>query len=542
MSVNWVGIPSVPLADAATQSFLQAVKNNLQNLRTAVDATATSATSSTSTTTSISGAIYPILTTDYGGIGDSTTDNATAFAAAEAANASTIFIPDGIYLTSVDPSTYKKHYTGSGIILYGSNAYPADFANVANKPTTWPVQGITGWFRGDQTFTDGGEYKTIGTNVRRYDLSARYFESNLIPHHAWFNINSGSSGYNGRFAVDVASGSTSATLTGAGDADWVGHTFAIIHGQDQPAISTHTCTGVSGTTINFTPATSGGPYTAGLYGIKFAPRTWNGHTYIRVQHNGGGDGYGHIVRMRIGYDAPASEDHVFFTATGGQYGGDVDFVTDGCYATGWESQYNDQGHDVAVIAQVDSFNRTNDTGGRGAMWLGSLFQSGGSVPADAAHVIAGKWRVGLDTTRADMSTFVTGGDNLNAAINTALGHRWIMNSTHPYTGRGGALVLGTAMFGSTPGDMYIESGNDGTSDFIALRFNRTAPNDTRLRIRPTQVQINNALVVGGSIGAGTDISLGSTGILAFGPGSGNYLQFDGTNFVLKKGGSTVATW
>lgn len=541
MTLKWTGIPAVPLTDPATATFLQAVKNNLGELKTYTETTATSTTSSGPTTLYAS-ASWPVLTTDFGAVGDGTTDDAGAFALAEADASSVIYIPDGVFKTTTNPTSFTKHYTGTGIILYGTNAYPADFRYVASKPTTWPVQGITGWFRGDQKFTDGGEYSIIGPGIRTYDLSSRYFESNLIPHHAWFDIQSGHGGFAGRFASPVSSGATTATLTGAGSTDWIGHDFAFIAGQDGAALQTVTCTGVSGTTLSFSPAASA-TYPTG-YGIKFSQRTWNGHTYVKVTHNGGGDGYGHIVRMNIGYNPPASEDHVFFTATGGQYGGDVNFLagSSGCYATGWESQYNDNGNDVAVICQVDSFNRTNDTGARGATWLGTLFQSGGTKPADAAHVVAGPWRVGLDTVRADLSTFVTTSDGLNAAINTKLGHRWIMNSTNPYTGRGGHEVLGIALWGSTPGDMYIESGNDGTSDFIALRFNRSAPNNTRLRIRPTQVQINTSLTVATFIGAGTDMSLGSTGVLAWGAGSGNYLQFDGTNFVLKKGGVTVATW
>lgn len=460
------------------------------------------------------------------GDGVNTSENDDAFTAAEAASDSLIYIPDGTYATTIDPLTLNKRYTGTGKIKYGSNIYPAKLANLNELPSPASGLQITGWFDGDQVFSDGGEHYTIGEDVRKYDLNATYFQSSTIPHHAWMTINSGNSGWQGRLASTASAGATSVTLTGAGDTDWIGKQFVFTQGQDGTPLSTHTVTNVSGTTVTFTPATPS-TYSANLYGIKFAPRTWNGHTYIKVDHNGGGDGYGHIVRMKVGYVPSASEDHVFFTATGGQYGGDLNFVSSGVYGTGWESQYNDNGNDVAVIAQVDSFNRTNDTGGRGAYWLGSLFQSNGTKPADAAHVIAGKWRVGLDTVRADFTQFGNSVDNANIAINTKLGHRWVMNSTLNQNGRGGHPVLGTSLWGNTKGDMYIESGNDGISDYIALRFDRASGQDARLRIRPTAVQINTSLTVATTIGAGTDIFLSSTGILAFGAGTGNYLQMLG---------------
>ena len=73
--------------------------------------------------------------------------------------------------------------------------------------------------------------------------------------------------------------------------------------------------------------------------------------------------------------------------------------------TFWESIYSDQGNDVAVIAQVDSFIRDDDTGARGVVWMGTYFQSTGATPADCAHAVAGKWRIGLETTRAALPDY-----------------------------------------------------------------------------------------------------------------------------------------
>jgi hypothetical protein len=137
--------------------------------------------------------------------------------------------------------------------------------------------------------------------------------------------------------------------------------------------------------------------------IYFAPRTWAGHTYVRVTAgaDGGGDVYGHVVRTQNNYVPKATEKHPFMANTPGMYGGDQYYGADGQYGTAWESQTHDNNHDVAHIAFVQSLDRNNDSSyGKGRFWLGTLFKSEGTRPVDVGHVLAGKFRNGLDTVSA----------------------------------------------------------------------------------------------------------------------------------------------
>lgn len=463
-------------------------------------------------------------TPDNGGV--NTANNDVAFAAAEASTYERIYLPEGTYATTVSEVDLNKTYVGPGKIKFTSNGNEVGrgWSWVKTHPTKGGV-GSTLWFTGDQKFTDS-EWKTIGTDVRTYDLSASYFEPTLIPHHAWFYCLSGNSGTNAKLGATASTGSSTITLNSTAP-NWDGKTIAFLDGPNGTNLSTRTVVSHSGNNLVLdSPPPSN--YATGTY-VGVGKRTWNGHTYVKVNNTGGGDVYGHVVRMNQNYVPLATEDHFFFTSTVGQYGGDVGFGagSSGSYATGWESQYADNGNDVAVIGQVDTFQRSNDTGARSVVWMGTFMKSepdpvsGIHKPADVAHEVAGKWRIGLDTSRADLTNFSSVGDNYNAAVTMGLGQRIVFNQSSSTSGRGADTTWG-ALFGNVKGDMFLESGNDASGDFIALRFNRGSGSDGRLRIRPNAVQVNTAFTVATSIGAGTDISLGASNVLAFGAGSGCY--------------------
>lgn len=473
---------------------------------------------------------------DGGGV--NTAFNDAAFAAAEASDQPSIYIPFGVFATSTAKEALSKSYVGRGVILEsGGAALPAKFSYLNEAPSTWSVQGEAGWFRGDQRFTDGGEWKIIGPGLRE-DLNSRYFASAYIPHHAWLDIYSGYSGQEARLTAQANAGATVLSLNGV-RAALVGKDIGISTGFAFGAgpIETKTVQSVNvgaGTVTLTEPLENtypaGSPVSVGL-------RTWHGHTYVRVRHRGGGDGYGHIVRLNIGYTPYPGQSHCFNTATGGQYGGDVWFETDGCYGTGWESQYHDAGFDSAVIGHVDTFDRNNDTSHWGGIWLGLYQKSEGTKPADAVLVAAGKWRIGLDTTKADLTTFETLNDGGNCAINMAMGQRIYFNSSSVQGKRGADEYYGT-FFGNNLGDMIMESGNDGATDFIALRFARDAPNNGRIRLRPTVVQMNKSLQVNGDISASGNLYCGGQSpipqvVWSFGV----YLYWDGVNLRATKDGN-----
>lgn len=485
---------------------------------------------------------YPKFT-DLGGVGNGNpsnpaagTDNAAAFTSAVGNASSRIWINDGTFRTT-GGIQLQKYFDGSGKIYNSPSGevLPGRYTYLLTPPTQFPVQGVGGWFAGDTSFIEP-EYYVIGAACRR-SISERYFEATTIPHNRWFTSFAGSSSVIAHVVSGAGSGSTAVLLNsvqGLAAGNTVG--FAAVFGgafTDTVVISS-----IVGNTINFSPALSVS-YSAGA-DVALAQRTNQPFEYILGRNYGAGDFYTDVRRVQQNYVPLAGQTHFFETATVGQYGGDIVFTQSGTYGTVMESQLIDNGNDVAAIADVESFVRDNDTGARGVTWLGSYYKSEGSRPADATYVTAGKWRVGLDTVRADLTTFVTTSDGINAAINTALGHRWVMNSTANSAGRAGSAIYGT-FFGNTPGDMYIESGTDGTSDYMAMRFNRAAPNDGRLRVRPTFMSTNKDFQIGGQILGAADVQLGLTAgnpRVIFGTG-GVWMIWDGANLkVTKNGGSS----
>lgn len=492
------------------------------------------------------GAFYPKFT-DLGGVGNGDpsnpaagTDNAAAFATAVANASSRIWMNDGTFRTT-GGIALQKYFDGSGKIYNSPSGevMPGRYTYLSTAPTQFPVQGVGGWFAGQTDFIEP-EYFIIGAACR-HSVTDRYFEATTIPHNRWFTSFGGSSGCIAHVVSGGTIGSTSVvvdSVSGFTIGDTIGFTstFASLTIADHVVISNIT----GGNTLVFSPALANA-YSAGAY-VALAPRVNNPFSYVLGRNYAAGDFYGDIVRVQQNYVPLAGQTHFFETSTVGQYGGDVVFTQSGNYATGWESQYIDSGKDVAVIAQVDTFLRTNDTGARSCVWMGTYFKSEGSVPADACYVTSGKWRTALDTVRADLTTFLTASDGVNAAINTALGHRWVMNSTATNGGRGGSVTYGP-FYGNTPGDMYIESGTDGTSDYIAMRFNRAAPNDGRLRVRPTFMSTNKDFQIAGQITGGYDLQLGLVGSnprVIFGTG-GVWIVWDGANLKATKnsGGSYV---
>jgi hypothetical protein len=425
----------------------------------------------------------PSLVLDYGGDVDATAALTQYQGNTEAHD---IYARAGTYTTTRLREDFTKHYSGRGQYLLADRVAPPNFGFLKVKPDISPVQGYMGWFAADQKFTDGGEWKIIGPDVRTYDLEGRYFESTMIPHHVWWEVESGNSGIQAYCTSGVTPGTT-VTISGKASPEWVGKKCVINQSFGGTTLSPAlTVASVLNNTVTFTAAHSvtmaWNPAVGNAPNLSFAPRTWGGHTYVLVRGRGGGDIYGHIVRMLVEYQPKVSElVHTFNSMTGGQYGGSVDFInlsttltaasstssttltvstmnatllaalpgkriairpwvggpvltlatvvsctattividtpptivhpiasvvsmgSDGTYATGWESQYNDQGADVSVIAQVDSFARLNDRADQGGrVWMGTLMQASGT-PADVAHAVSGRWRRGLDTVAADLS-------------------------------------------------------------------------------------------------------------------------------------------
>lgn len=367
------------------------------------------------------GSMQPRLLSDVGTIdggGVNTASNDATITAAEAAADTAFTVPDGIYKkTAATPafSNLTKGYRGRGIFREGTSHVPGNFSYMGAAPTVPATQGITGWFASPNLFTDGGEYRVIGPNVQTYNLpfTRRYFEAAYIPHHAWFDVNSGNSGvqaYATGAGFTPAQG-TSIPIRGNADSAWIGKTVGFATAADGAPVETRTVVGVSGSTVTINAALSStyawNP-SAGLTPcLLFGKRTWSGHEYRKITAgaDGGGDVYGTIWRTTNNYVPKASEFHTFMAATTGLCGGDQYLGAHGVYQTGWENLQSDkpgatafEGASIGFV-NTQSRNTDNDLAG-GRFWAHAFFKSEGIRPTDVGVGIFGMHRNAFDTVGA----------------------------------------------------------------------------------------------------------------------------------------------
>jgi hypothetical protein len=463
----------------------------------------------------------------YGAAMDDATDDKAAFDAfiADATNRRAWLEGTAYYVGSATSIT--RPAMGPGKIHLSSGDYlPAEYCQMNTRPTAGTGSDLNYYFSGDLSRVQVSYYslgqRTAGGNIRK-SLSEPYFESVTTPRFEVMLNSSGWGGYSCKLNGAIAAGATSCVVNsadGIATGDVLGFT-SLVAGIPV-AQETKTVT-VVGTTLSWT----GG--LANAYPDKtiltHGYRTFSAYRYTELRHNGGGDAYAHVIRCGCDYIPTAGQTHYFETATVGCIGGSLTLTQSGTYGTSEEWNITDGPSgtvDAAAVGFVHSFERYNDTGARGVTWLGMFLKSEGTKPMDVFIEFAGKSRVGLDMARCDFTS------NGQAAMQTALGHRWFLNSRYVVGQRGYDATYGGVWAGEK-GDMYIGSATDGTSDIIELGFARAVGQDGRIRIRPTGVQINTSLLVASAVNAGTDISLASTGLLVFGAGSGNYLYNAGGN-------------
>ena len=109
--------------------------------------------------------------------------------------------------------------------------------------------------------------------------------------------------------------------------------------------------------------------------------------------------------------------------TGGQFYS----FSDGTYQEVDEFAHDDggfggTGYDIAVSSTVRNFNRTNNTGAKGAWWLAFRLQTSGTKPVDVALQTVGLWNNVIDTTST-----VSGASK--AVWTQAAGQRTYLNAT-----------------------------------------------------------------------------------------------------------------
>lgn len=455
----------------------------------------------------------PNLVTDFGGNGNGIASNDAAITAAEASAYERIWVPEGRFATTKTRAQMSKRYEGPGVIV--GQGFLQNYRVMTAKASfgTGSEYGESG----DMRFSNA-HHHTINAGARS-GIDQQYFTANSTPNFFRWTSKSGGSGCTSKSTAAAAAGAMSIVVNSiVGFTNGEGIRF--VHGitgdwlrNPDSSIFEAIVSGLSGSTVSFSPGlpTGGAPIGSTVTNNN---RTMNAHSLGIGVQQGAGDFYLWCGRVIMDYQATPGQDHFFNRATGGIIGGDMIIQRDGNYVTGWECFYSDRSSlgdaDASVIAQVETFARYNDTGAFGNAWMGTFFKSEGSKAADVAHAVAGKWRVAIDTVRADFTAAS------NAWANTALGQRWIMNSTVSASGRTAASNIGP-FYGNVAGDMMIEPSNDGISDKIEIKFAGGAGRDARIRIRPTAVQINVSVAMASTLTIGGDFNLPAGARLTLGP-------------------------
>lgn len=376
-------------------------------------------------------------------------DWSAAFSAAEAAPSKKILLPPGTYSTGRNAFALTAPYSGPGsatMLSTGGDYLPADFSWILTRPFTGTGSGYNRFFSADGKYSER-DYRIIGTGLR-VGLTEPYYAPELSKRFSIYDTRAGSSGFVSQLASATAVGATQVPLVSA-DGLSVGQVVAF-NTSGSPlntATGQVTITAINGNTITVSPALSVAHTTQDY--VTNGLRTMQSRGHFELNHSGGGDAYINMFRVNIAGAPLAGTQHVFQTKTGGFDGGDISFSANGGYSTVREVSIHDNAFDVAVAAEVRSFDRNNNTGARGAFWVGNLYKSEGTKAANSSHVVAGKWNNAIDTTGADFSSFG------NTAINFAQGHGITFDSqrdaTQFYSIWGS--VLGKTWFGMEDGEV-----------------------------------------------------------------------------------------
>lgn len=450
--------------------------------------------------------MIPDFATVFGGVGDGTTNNDTAFTNAEASAYERIWLPEGDFFTTKITSQFSKRYEGPGRIKLSSGGYLQGFAALSAVPAF----GVGSEYgeSGDVEFTDV-EYKTLRAGTRT-SLQNRYFQAGAYPRFSRVFSQAGESGTTSHLAATATSGATTATLISV-EGLAVGDQIGFQNDDNAAPLDTVTITAINPTTkvITFTPALAN-TYT--YVGSDYVPlflsdyaqspqvtkgrRTMNAYHMVVQGHAGAGDSYIWLGRMAVDYTPKAGQTDFFDTATGGLVGGDITLTKNGVYATGWECLYEDQGNDVAVMGRVENYNRTNETGARRVTWIHDRAQSNGTKPIDVFYSPTGKGRVGLDLTQADLSS------DGQRAIQLKSQQRIYFDAEASNTI--GSRARG--FWGNVQGDSYLTHNTDGSGQYVDL-----VVGTGRLRTRAGTLDFNAAVTVGTTLGVGTNLSANGNG-------------------------------
>jgi hypothetical protein len=441
-----------------------------------------------------------------------------AVSAAEASSLDEIYVPEGSYATTIATT---KRYVGLGKLVQSGTAHAKTYSRV----TELPAFGL--YFAGDDRFTAPEEF-IIEASVDRTAIDTPYYYYPLIQHFNRSTFRSGHSGYD----ADITGGGTAGTnnlFVNDVTPFTVGDTVIVSPYTSVAETAVISAINVSTKLISFNFALVNTHPSTGIHALSLGKRTHTATYQTEFSVEGsrtGGDFIAHNMRIAANPTHNAGRDHCFDRTTIGFMGGDAFGLTDGVYIAGNEHHYYDKGTgtaaDIFVIDSTKSFIRENNTGARGAVWLGTLYKSEGTKYANAAHVITGKWLRGIDTALADLGTD-------QAALSHKFGHRHYWGSTANND------LDGFAFWGAALGTVFTTGNTDGTGVYWAVN----AGGAQSLTARPTGVGVGGTLTVSDVIIGAKDISVPQGFKLRLNGSSGNtYLTFDGSNVYLITNGGT----
>lgn len=170
--------------------------------------------------------------------------------------------------------------------------------------------------------------------------------------------------------------------------------------------------------------------------------------------------------------------------------GDSGASSDGGYLQGiGDLNFSDNGYDVAAMADVRNFNRTNNAAALGQVWMGYRLQAAGTKPFEVLVSGSGPGLVGLDTTQ------MTG---VLAAVNMAADQKIVFNST-------ATPINGINWYGNTTGGAFIQYSSTTSAVEIGVG------GSPRLSLNALGLQVNGAITIQGKISAGRSVGVSCKG-------------------------------
>jgi hypothetical protein len=442
---------------------------------------------------------------DFGASPSSTSQTDSALTLIMASTQKYFYVPAASYTTNKSFSQLTKTFFGPGQITTASDSLPGNYTYVATKPVFPAGSGLPYDFQGDITKTEA-KYYVLGSGVRT-SLTDNYFQAQTTPKFTVFDNRAGSSGTLA-LTLNAPAAGTAVFQFSSTAGFYVGQVLGINDASDN-ITDIRTVTEVSAGYVTVDAALSNS-YPIGTR-VTDSKRTMCPSDRVDVFHRGGGDAYAWLARVEVSKAPLASQSHIFFNATGGIVGGDLNASANGVFLTGSEIQHNDNGFDIGAVGSILNFNRSNATGARGAFWAGVLLKSEGTQPMNSGFSVGGKFNTGLDTVKAD---FGTTGMAVSLAADQKIGFDSSATDMAGYSVIGN--VMATTYMQKKSSLSRMENYYEGTLSFV---WNAAK------------------LATTGYIEAGTHISVPVNGrVYLNGFGSTTFIDYNGTNIRASKAG------